>query len=531
MEKILLDTNMFIYLEDYAVTEKKVATLTKMLFDSEQYKIVIHPKTKEEILKIADDEKRDIFLSKISVYKEIKSAPKVTEEFNEQVGCKNNHDAIDNELLFSIYRNCAQYLITNDKDLVKKSQKVGLGNRVLSIDQALEKFQEKVPEDIRKPVFINHKYLHELDINDAFFDSLKLDYAGFEEWFKNKQSKEARAYVTELDGKLTSFLMLKVENEELVNTIKDKIEIIDGILNGLNYNNFDSLNNTDKYNLIKEGANVVLCSEDRKKRFMKHSLDVKNLYTLCNGILEKKYKNKVLYIISVRSFISKISNDNKLDVSEINKTVGKMLEESLKEDELINLGELSRGNSLELLSDAMLSKLRGLKDKNIAAEILSRAIKATINDIGKVNLTLQEKFSTRFNKLVDAYNERTDLADIEKVIEELIKLKYEIQEELDKGNEYNLSIEEKAFFDALGADPEIKELMKDETLVQIAKELVEIINENLTLDAFKREDARARIRVNIRKLLIKYNYPPIKRETAVEKVIRQAELKYSSEDN
>ena len=67
MEKILLDTNMFIYLEDYAVTEKKVATLTKMLFDSEQYKIVIHPKTKEEILKIADDEKRDIFLSKISV--------------------------------------------------------------------------------------------------------------------------------------------------------------------------------------------------------------------------------------------------------------------------------------------------------------------------------------------------------------------------------------------------------------------------------------------------------------------------------
>lgn len=64
MEKILLDTNMFIYLEDYAVTEKKVATLTKMLFDSEQYKIVIHPKTKEEILKIADDEKEIFFFQK-----------------------------------------------------------------------------------------------------------------------------------------------------------------------------------------------------------------------------------------------------------------------------------------------------------------------------------------------------------------------------------------------------------------------------------------------------------------------------------
>lgn len=348
---------------------------------------------------------------------------------------------------------------------------------------------------------------------------LIVDYIGLKAWLLDA----LKTYTTR-DQKQV------VDNEELVNALKDKIEVLDGILNELDYSNFANLDNTGKYNLIKDGANTVLYSEEKKNRFMKHSLDAKNLYTLCNGILGNEYKEKVLYFISVRSFISKITNENKLDVSEINKNVGKMLEESIKEDELINLGELSRGNSLELLSDAMLSKLRGLKDKNIAAEILSRAIKTTISDIGKINITLQEKFSTKFNKLVDAYNERTNLADIEKVIEELIKLKYEIQDELDKGNEYELSPEEKAFFDALGSDPEIKSLMEDETLVQIAKELVDIINENLTLDAFKREDARARIRVNIRRLLIKYDYPPIKRESAVEKVIRQAELKYQNQD-
>lgn len=346
---------------------------------------------------------------------------------------------------------------------------------------------------------------------------LIVDYIGLKAWLLDA----LKTYTTR-DQKQV------VDNKELVNTLKDKIEIIDDILSGLDYSNFTSLDNTGKYSLIKAGANTVLYSEEKKRRFMKHSLDAKNLYTLCNGILENKYKEKVLYFISVRSFISKINNENKLDVSEINKNVGKMLEESIKEDELINLGELSRGNSLELLSDSMLSKLRSLKDKNIAAEILSRAIKTMINDIGKVNLTIQEKFSTKFNKVVNAYNERTDLADIENVIEELIKIKYEIQDELDKGNEYDLSSEEKAFFDALGADPEIKSLMEDETLVQIAKELVDIINENLTLDAFKREDARARIRVNIRRLLIKYNYPPVKREGAVEQVIRQAELKYAN---
>ena len=99
-------------------------------------------------------------------------------------------------------------------------------------------------------------------------------------------------------------------------------------------------------------------------------------------------------------------------------------------DELLNLGELTRGNSLELLSDSILSKLRAMKDKNVAAEVLSRAIKTTIGDIGKINLTLQEKFSTKFNKIVDMYNERTDIADIEKIIEEMIKLKKEIEQEL-----------------------------------------------------------------------------------------------------
>ena len=348
---------------------------------------------------------------------------------------------------------------------------------------------------------------------------LIVDYIGLKAWLLDA----LKTYTTRDQRQI-------VDNEEIVNTLKDKLEVVDNMLHHLDYSNFNNLDNTEKYNLIKDGANIILSSEELKKRFMSESLNVKNLYTLCNGILEQTYKDKSLFIISVRSFISKISNEHKLDVSEINKTVGQMLEDSIREDELINLGELSRGNSLELLSNNMLSKLRSLKDKNVAAEVLSRAIKTTIKDIGKVNLTLQEKFSTKFNKIVDAYNERTDLADIEKIIEEFINLKKEIEEELANGNEYNLSPEEKAFYDALGFDPEIKELMKDETLVQIAKELVEIINQNLTLDAFKREDARARIRVNIRRLLIKYNYPPIKREGAVEKVIKQAELKYQDNE-
>lgn len=347
---------------------------------------------------------------------------------------------------------------------------------------------------------------------------LIVDYIGLKGWLLDA----LKTYTTRDQNKIK-------DTEELVNVLLDKLEIIDNMFNGFDYSNFKELDNTGKYHLIKDGANLMLATEDTKRRYMKHSQDVKNLYTLCNGVVSNLVKDKCLFIISVKSFISKITNTGKLDVSEINNTVGKLLEDAIHEDELLNLGELTRGNSLELLSDSILSKLRAMKDKNVAAEVLSRAIKTTIGDIGKINLTLQEKFSTKFNKIVDMYNERTDIADIEKIIEEMIKLKKEIEEEIANGNEYDLSPEEKAFFDALGADPEIKELMQDEVLVQIAKDLVELINENLTLDAFKREDARARIRSNIRRLLIQYNYPPVKREGAVDKVIKQAELKYSTE--
>ena len=80
-------------------------------------------------------------------------------------------------------------------------------------------------------------------------------------------------------------------------------------------------------------------------------------------------------------------------------------------------------------------------------------------------------------EMIKTLAEKTGMtkADSEKAFNGVFEV---VKEELEKGNEYDLSSEEKAFFDALGADPEIKELMQDETLVQIAKELVEIINEN-----------------------------------------------------
>lgn len=218
MHRILLDTNIFIYLEDYKVVSDDIIRLTRNLFDSEEYKIVIHPDTKEEINKMKDEEKKKIFLSKISVYPEIVNPPKADKEFNELIGCGNSHDEIDNDMLFAVKRNCVSYLITNDKEIKKKSSILNLEDKVLSIEEALNKFHEKkFCFSSNNSAFIEYKELYNLDINDPFFSSLKADYPNFEKWFAKKQEEQNSAYVT-FDNKscITAFLMLKSEDEHEV---------------------------------------------------------------------------------------------------------------------------------------------------------------------------------------------------------------------------------------------------------------------------------------------------------------------------
>lgn len=342
---------------------------------------------------------------------------------------------------------------------------------------------------------------------------LIVDYIGLKRWLL----EALKTYTKRDQGKI-------VDNIEIVKVLMDKVELIRDLFKGFYYGHFATTTDSDKYEIITAGANWILKTEDTQKRFMKYSYDVKSLYSLCAGELSQEIKDEILFFVSVRSFISKLSG-GKIDVKEINNNVAKMLERAIQDDEMLQIGEVHNSNQLSILSDDILNKVAKMQKKNIAVEILNRALKDYVEQVGKENVVMMEKFSTRFQKIVASYNERTSVEDIEKIIQEMINLKKEIDKEMKSGNAYNLSTEEKAFFDALGDDPEVKELMKDETLVQIAKELVETVNKNMTIDWDIRKDARARMRIEIKKLLIKYDYPPNKSEKAVQTVIRQAELK------
>jgi len=214
-EKILLDTNMMVYLLDDHILDEKISKLTKILYDSDKYITAIHPNTIVEARKIKDQNKKDIFISKLEVYKIINNPPKATEAFNKLVGYKNENDIIDNEMIYAVIRNCVSYFITNDKKLLKKAEAINIKDRVLSIDEAIEKFKKEENVIIETPVFIKKEFLYNMDLDDDFFSTLRFDYKEFDNWFIKKQRNEEMAYITMTkDNKVTSFLMLKEEDEK-----------------------------------------------------------------------------------------------------------------------------------------------------------------------------------------------------------------------------------------------------------------------------------------------------------------------------
>jgi type I restriction enzyme, R subunit len=153
-----------------------------------------------------------------------------------------------------------------------------------------------------------------------------------------------------------------------------------------------------------------------------------------------------------------------------------------------------------------------------------RVMKEKLQDTKRTNITVSKSFSKRFQAILEKYHNRNDHLDMYEVFEELIKFKDELEAAINEGKHLGLSYEEKAFFDVLGTDPDIKRLMEDTLLIAIAKDLAKTVMEHRSHDWDKKEQAQARMRLYIKKVLRKYGYPPNKEPKAVEDVLEQAKL-------
>jgi len=220
--RVLIDTNIFIERENFHVIPENLRKLLRIL-NILKVQILIHPNSIQEIKKDRNKERRKVCLSKIETYPLLKSPPDPNEDemFQRKVGpAVNERDYVDNSLLYAVFRDAVDFLLTEDKKIHDKAWRLNIRDRVLSTDEALSIFKRSLPkEKVGRPPAIKEEYVYRLNLNDPFFDSLKEEYPGFDQWFTKIKKEGRKCWVYyENDGSIGALLIRKIENEAIDST-------------------------------------------------------------------------------------------------------------------------------------------------------------------------------------------------------------------------------------------------------------------------------------------------------------------------
>lgn len=254
--------------------------------------------------------------------------------------------------------------------------------------------------------------------------------------------------------------------------------------------------------------------------------DISRAFALCAASDEAtNIRDDVSFFQALQAALNKQSSSNGKTPEQINAAIRQLVSQAITTEgqviDVFTAAGLPRPD-ISILSDQFLAEVRGLKHKNVAAELLEKLLKDELRVRSKRNLVLSRLFSEKLKKTLNAYHNRAIAT--QEVIEELIKLAKELDAASKRGDDLGLTDDEVAFYDALAANESAVEAMGDDKLKVIAAELISKVRQSVTIDWTLRESARARIRVMVKRILNKYGYPPDLQEEAVKTVLAQAEL-------
>jgi predicted nucleic acid-binding protein len=212
--KILLDTNIIIHREASKITNQHIGILFYWL-DKLHYTKCIHPLTSDELKRNINQVTAQTMQAKLANY-QVLVTPAPLHDDVRNVGHqidKVPNDFDDTKLVNEVYCHRVDYLITEDKKIHVKASKLGITDKVFRIENFLEKITSEHPDFVNyKVLAIKKEYFGNVNIGDAFFDSFRADYQGFDKWFNSKAGNNDKAYVCYNGQDLTSFLFLKVED-------------------------------------------------------------------------------------------------------------------------------------------------------------------------------------------------------------------------------------------------------------------------------------------------------------------------------
>jgi len=351
-------------------------------------------------------------------------------------------------------------------------------------------------------------------VNRVFKDKpggLVVDYIGIA-----PQLKEALATYSAAKGKGRP----TIDSSEALRILKEKIQVARDLLHPVDWSEFK----TKALQLIPECLDHVLEQEDGKRRYADTVLQMTKAFALCGTLDEAlELSPEVAFHQAVRAPLIKGETGDRKK-KDVDYELRQLVSQAVVGEGVADVFKLAGLESpdISILSEDFLKEVMKMPHKNLAVELLQRLIKDEVKTKFKTNVVKQRKFSDLLEKSLGKYANRA--IEAAQVIEELIAMARQFREDLERRDGHNLSDEEEAFYDALAKNESASELMGEEVLVEMAREVAKKLRDNLTVDWAVRDSVRAKLRILIRTLLRKYKYPPDQQKDAVAMVHRQAEV-------
>lgn len=310
---------------------------------------------------------------------------------------------------------------------------------------------------------------------------------------------------------------------------QEKLQVCKDLLHGFDFSGFIGGSPLVMAKLVTGSVNFVLDAKapKRKDLFLREAMLLKQSHSLCSSMTTEQERHEAAYMEAVRSTVVKItyggSGGKTLSLKEINAQINELLKASIQSQGVISLFDSKQADeNISLFDPAVLDEISKMKEKNIAVEILKKLMAEQVSLYKRTNVVQLQKFSEKIAQLMNSYY--NGLITNEEVIKELLKTAQEITELYNNGKKLGLTQEELAFYDALTKPENIKDFYQNNELIDLTRELTEMLRKNRTIDWQKKETARASMRKMVKHLLKKYKYPPEDYDTAISTVISQCEM-------
>lgn len=351
--------------------------------------------------------------------------------------------------------------------------------------------------------------------------------------------KKALSVYTESGGKGKPAF----DQEEAASVMMSKYEIVAQMFEeqptdksqpkGFDYKSFFGLTPKEKLYFPIQAANYILGLEDGKARYTNavtalsksFAISVPHPYT-------SDIRDEVGLFQAIKARIVKVTQSSKTKSDEeIETAIKQILSDAVVADEVVDIFDAAgiKKPDISILSDEFLAEVKGMQHKNLALELLKKLLNDEIKTRQKTNIVQSKKFSEMLDQAVKNY--QNNLITSAQVIEELINLAKEIKEADRKGEDLGLDFREFAFYSALEVNDSAVAVLGDEILRHIARELVDTIRKNSSIDWTVRENVQAKMRIAVKKILRKHGYPPNLEKTATETVLEQAKMMASEFSN